>query len=303
MRRSAFVGCWLIAGAFLALAGCHSGGVGTDAGGALHRAATGSAPQPAATSTLRTATLAEATSSPTPTPTETTGASSATPTSTACSPGGRIGIDGRAVPTPTLPASASIQAIHGRIQSLPLDCEARSAVDWAGYFGTEINELDFFHKLPVSDNPNKGFVGNVRGDWGSLPPYAYGIYAGPVAVLLRYYGLAAHAYRGMTWDQLRAETAAGRPVIVWVVGHIGRSVPVTMTVTSGDPILAARYEHTVIFVGYDEKHAAVLDGSVRYAVSQDSFLASWSVLGNMAIVAGILPARPDCAGNAVELIP
>jgi uncharacterized protein YvpB len=212
-------------------------------------------------------------------------------------------VDGRAIATPTLPTSAAIQNIRGQEQSLPLDCESRSAVDWAGYFGVKIDELEFFHKLPVSNDPNQGFVGNVRGSWGNLPPNPYGVYAGPVAQLLRGYGMNAYAYRGMTWDQLRAEVTAGRPVIVWVVGHVSRSTPVTMTVTGGGEILAAKYEHTVIFVGYDEKHAAVLDGSVRYAVPYDVFLTSWGTLGNMAVVDRMIPARLDCTGSAVELVP
>jgi uncharacterized protein YvpB len=163
--------------------------------------------------------------------------------------------------------------------------------------------LEFFNKLPVSDNPDKGFVGSVRGRWGNLPPNAYGVYAGPVAVLLRGYGVEAFAYRGLSWDQLRAEIAAGRPVIVWVVGHIWKSVPVTMTVASGDTILAARLEHTVILIGYNETMATVLDGGMKYSVPQSAFSDSWNVLGNMAIVGRILPSRPDCVGKAVELIP
>jgi uncharacterized protein YvpB len=205
--------------------------------------------------------------------------------------------------TPTLPAKASIASIRGRTQSLPLDCEARSAVDWAGYFGSVINELEFFNKLPGSDNPEKGFVGSVRGQWGNLPPNAYGVYAGPVAELLRSYGMDAYAYRGMLWDQLGAEIAAGRRVMVWVVGHIWKSVPVTMTVTSGDILLAARLEHTVILIGYNETIATVLDGAMKDSVLQSAFLNSWNVLGNMGIVGRVLPARQDCAGQAVELIP
>jgi uncharacterized protein YvpB len=205
--------------------------------------------------------------------------------------------------TPTLPAKASIAGIRGRTQSLPLDCESRSAVDWAAYFGSAINELEFFNKLPGSDNPNKGFVGSVHGRWGNLPPNAYGVYAGPVAVLLRGYGVEAYAYRGLAWDSLRAEIAVGRPVIVWVVGHIWKSAPVTMTVESGDTILAARLEHTVILIGYNETMATVLDGAMTYSVPLSAFMNSWEVLGNMAVVGQMIPTRPDCAREAVELIP
>jgi uncharacterized protein YvpB len=220
-----------------------------------------------------------------------------------CDVNRQFGADGNLLPTPSLPPAAAIRDLHGHGQSLPLDCEARSAVDWAGFFGVEINELEFFNKIPSSDNPEKGFVGSVYGSWGNIPPDAYGVHAGPVAFLLRYYGLAAYAYRGMDWEQLRAEIAAGRPVIVWVVGHIWRSTPVTMTVTSGPSVLVARLEHTVILTGYTEKMATVLDGASRYSVEISAFMASWSTLGRMAIVGRILPARPDCAGQAVELVP
>jgi TolB protein len=39
-----------------------------------------------------------------------------------------------ATATPTFPPEANITGISGRFQSLPLDCESRSAVDWAAYF-------------------------------------------------------------------------------------------------------------------------------------------------------------------------
>jgi len=305
MRKSAILGGSLVCGFFLAVAGCEPAAVGTAAGGIPSRSATdsGIAAMPSYYSVTNTPppTRTQTPTSPPARPTETETIVTQTPT--VCSPAGGLGVDGRAMPTPALPAGALIQNIRGQEQSLPLDCESRSAVDWAGFFGTKINELEFFHELPLTADPNLGFVGNVHGQWGNLPPNAYGVYAGPVALLLRNYGLAAHAYRGVTWDQLRTEVAAGRPVIVWVVGHVARSTPVTMTVTGGGDILAARYEHTVILVGYDEKHAAVLDGSMRYSVPYDAFLTSWGTLGNMAVVGRALPARPDCAGSAVELIP
>ncbi len=303
MRKSAFLGGILLCGLFL-LAGCHPAALGTAAVETASRAATDSAGRsimptmPASPADTKPSTR---TQSPAFTPAQPTGTGThITQTPTYCSTGGARA-DGRTIPT--LPAIASVQNIRGQEQSLPLDCESRSAVDFAGYFGVKINELEFFNKLPLSGDPNLGFVGNVRGQWGNLPPNAYGVYAGPVALLLRYYSVEAYAYRGMTWDQLRLEVAAGRPVIVWVVGHIARSTPVTMTVTGGEDILAARYEHTVILVGYDEKHAAVLDGSMRYTVPQDAFLTSWGTLGNMAVVGRALPARADCTGNTVELIP
>ena len=74
---------------------------------------------------------------------------------------------------------------------MPLSCEASAATDWAAYFGKKIDEYEFQNRLPQSDNPNKGFVGNVFGTWGQVPPAPYGVHADPVATLLQDYGLDA----------------------------------------------------------------------------------------------------------------
>ena len=115
------------------------------------------------------------------------------------------------IPTPTqqstpipdtkdisLPASASISGIFGSPQLYTLDCEAQAAVDWARFFGVSISELEFIDRMPDSDDPTQGFVGNINGAMGRLPPDDYGVHAGPVAELLRDYGLNAHAVSG--WD-------------------------------------------------------------------------------------------------------
>ena len=60
---------------------------------------------------------------------------------------------------------------------------------------------------------------------GQHPPASYGVHAPPVAELLREFGLQAEARSGMTWDELRAEIAAGRPVIAWVIGQIWSGTP------------------------------------------------------------------------------
>ena len=70
--------------------------------------------------------------------------------------------------TPTPLDEAIIEGIKGRWAAYNLDCEARSAVDWAAYFGVEINEIEFFNALPRSDDPEMGFVGDVNAPWGSI---------------------------------------------------------------------------------------------------------------------------------------
>jgi uncharacterized protein YvpB len=185
--------------------------------------------------------------------------------------------------TPTPLDETFIEGIRGRWAAYSLDCEARSAVDWAAYFGVQIEEITFFNQLPVSDDPETGFVGDVQAPWGQTPPDPYGVYAGPVADFLRDYGLNAVPVRGMTWDQLRAEISQGRPVIVWVVGRVGEGTPIAYTSSLGQQTTVARFEHTVIVTGYSKLTVTVLDGYWVYSRSIRDFLTSWEVLGNMAI--------------------
>jgi uncharacterized protein YvpB len=193
-------------------------------------------------------------------------------------------------PTPTpippaFPSQAIINNVTGRRQALPLDCESRSAVDWANFFGRGINEIAFFNNIPASDNPDSGFVGDVYGQWGQIPPHDYGVHAEPVAALLRQYGLQAHAQRPLSWDKLRSEIAAGRPVIVWIIGSITNGIPVYYTPDDGLSTVVARYEHTVIVTGYTRDLVYYLNGDTIYSRSVTQFLDSWSALGNMAVTA------------------
>jgi len=69
----------------------------------------------------------------------------------------------------------------GYAQLYTLDCESRSAVDWAAYLGYSINEQGFLDSLPKTDNPETGFVGDYTGPNGNIPPLSYGVHAAPVA--------------------------------------------------------------------------------------------------------------------------
>jgi subtilisin-like proprotein convertase family protein/uncharacterized protein YvpB len=193
-------------------------------------------------------------------------------------------------PPPELPSQARIYNISGQPQAMPLDCESRVAVDWAAYFGVYINEYEFFNNLPHSDNPDSGFVGDVWGVWGQIPPYAYGVHAEPVAALLRAYGVNAYAHRPLSWDDLRAEIAAGRPVYVWTISSAAyNEIPIYYTARDGHTSIVAHYEHTVMVIGYDENSVTIMDGGKVIKRTRKGFLSSWSALGNMAITA--LPAQ------------
>ncbi len=188
-------------------------------------------------------------------------------------------------PDPSYPPdTATISDIVGFEQSLTLDCESRSAVDWAAYFGVNISEFEFVDALPRSDDPNKGFVGDPNGYPQQLPPYSYGVHAAPVARLLRSYGLPAEDLYGLDMDTLKAEIAAGQPVIVWVTVYTRRGYAVDYVTSDGETVRVAPNEHTVIIIGYDPEGVMVLDGSEVYHRSWGLFQDSFGVLGNMAIV-------------------
>lgn len=182
-----------------------------------------------------------------------------------------------------LPSSASIDGVTGQAQRYTLSCEARSAVDLAGFWRVWIDETEFLNGLPKSDDPNEGFVGNYWDMRGQLPPASYGVYEQPVAALLRDYSLNAEGWRGMSWDTLRAEIAAGRPVMAWVAGNTEPGVPVLYTPSNGNTTVVTSFEHTVLIVAYDETYVSILDGDILYLRTVGQFLDSWSVLENRAV--------------------
>lgn len=188
------------------------------------------------------------------------------------------------LPTPDYPFFANIKKIEGQKMRISLDCEANSAAILAGFFGVKIDEVQLFISLPVSDNPDKGFVGDVHAEWGNLPPNGYGVYPAPVVKQLAKYGFAARDVYGFSLDDLKQEIAAGRPVIVWVTGRVEPGTPESYVSSDGESHIVARFEHTVLVIGYTPWGVTILDGDTIYARSTEQFLSSWKVLGYMAII-------------------
>jgi len=185
-----------------------------------------------------------------------------------------------------LPEEAYIEGFTGYAQQHTLTCEARSAADLASFWGVTITEDQMFAKFPKSENPEIGFVGSPDDYWGNIPPYSYGIHAIPVAKALRKLGLHAKKGRNLDWDVLRTEIAAGRPVIVWIVGQMWAGDSVIFTAADGTQTLTARFEHTMVLTGYSADQVQVFDPysgiSQRYALT--TFLQSWKVLGKQAVM-------------------
>ena len=189
------------------------------------------------------------------------------------------------VPSATpIPDSVYLKGVTSFRQSYPISCESRTAVDWANFFGVQIYESDFQFGLPLSDNPDKGFVGDVHDPWGQVPPYSYGVHAAPVATLLKEeYGLSARAVKNLSLENLKKEIASGQPVIAWVIGNMVGGIPSEFIDKEGNKVVVAAYEHTVIVTGYGKDHIRYLNNGNFFQVPVDTFLNSWGVLGNMVI--------------------
>jgi uncharacterized protein YvpB len=185
----------------------------------------------------------------------------------------------------SLPDSAYIYGMSGHAQNYSLSCESRSASDLAAFWGVSISETEFLLALPRTDNPDEGFVGNPNDAWGNLPPHGYGVHAGPVAETLQEFGLEAEAHHDISWDDLREEINAGRPVIVWVIGQMWGGTPVEYKAPDGSTTTVAAFEHTMILTGYSSDAVQVVDAySGQYQTYWlNTFLKSWAVLDNMAV--------------------
>jgi uncharacterized protein YvpB len=225
------------------------------------------------------------TNTPTPTPTFTptaTATNTPLPTNTPKPTATRV----QATPTSSdgLPIEFIVYGVNGHNQNLPLSCEARSASDWADFYGISLSESDIQSSYSSTDNPETGFVGSPYGAEGQLPPNPYGVHAEPVAYILRSSGASATAVKGLSYYQLREQISSGNPVIAWVIGNVWNGTPVSYTSADGATTTVARYEHTVIVIGYDAYGVTIVDGSMSYWRSKSDFLNSFSVLGNMAVV-------------------
>jgi uncharacterized protein YvpB len=185
-----------------------------------------------------------------------------------------------------LPPAAFVEGVVGHPQERNLSCESRSATDLAAFWGAAFSEGDFLRRLPKSDNPHRGFVGDVDMPPGSMPPAGYGVYVEPVAASLRSFGLDAQARRKWSLDGLLAELAAGRPTIVWATYDMQQPGLETWVSSDGVTSVVVMWQHTFVAVGYDEGGLTLVDaydGGTKF-FSYEAFDPAWAQLGRMAVV-------------------
>jgi uncharacterized protein YvpB len=155
----------------------------------------------------------------------------------------------------------------------------------AAYWGAVFSEDDFFRRLPKSDNPYRGFLGDVDLPPGTMPPAGYGVYGGPVASNLRSFGLDARSRREWDLEGLKAELAVGRPVIVWATYDMRLPGVEAWTSWDGATSAVVQWQHTFIAVGYDEGGLHLVDAydGIEKYFAYEAFDLAWAQLGRMAV--------------------
>ncbi len=184
-----------------------------------------------------------------------------------------------------LPPSASVEGVIGHPQGHNLSCESRSATDLAAFWGVAFAEDDFLRRLPRSDNPYRGFLGDVDMPAGSMPPAGYGVYVGPIAANLRSFGLDAQAQREWSLEDLKAELTTGRPAIIWATYDMQLPGVDTWVSSDGATSVVVKWQHTFIAVGYDDRGVYLVDaydGMTKH-FSYEAFIPAWDQLGRMAV--------------------
>lgn len=169
-------------------------------------------------------------------------------------------------------------------QAWALSCEYAAASAATAYYGGTISQGTFLSAIGYDENPHKGFRGSIYAAWGGTKNY--GVYAEPIAAVLRQYGFAhSYVFYGGA-DTLRGEIAAGHPVVAWISGTWGMTSRSTSVDAAGNWYSLIAYEHAVTAYGYDDSGVWVMDPGVaeKYHISWAKFLAGWSQIDGMALV-------------------
>jgi len=188
-----------------------------------------------------------------------------------------------------LPTEVLLQEVPIGKQTRSLNCEFQTASDLAWYYGRPFTWEEIYRYVghDAGGNPHKGFVGRSFDDEpGQLYPFGYGVYAEPIAGAFAQLGLRAAVSYHTASEWLKAQLAAGRPVMVWATsGMIIRPVA-TWTAADGVTVKGVPGEHTYLAVGYDATGVWLIDpwDGQRHHFEWPAFLASWDLLDRMALV-------------------
>jgi uncharacterized protein YvpB len=180
-----------------------------------------------------------------------------------------------------LPKSFRIANMPVYAQQHSLSCEYSATRAAINRWGGNIQEWEFIQAIGFDPNPHLAFRGNIDGPFGGT--WDYGIYAEPIALYLANRGFNTKLLsRGV--EELKAELAKGRPVVVWIPAGLSWGNPYS-TDYKNLKFKLMPLEHAVTLYGYDEGGVYVADpgyGTYNY-YGWDGFIRSWKHLDSMAM--------------------
>lgn len=169
-------------------------------------------------------------------------------------------------------------------QAWALSCEYAATSAATAMYGPVITQWRLRASIDTDPNPHKGFRGDITDGVGGTTDY--GVYAEPIAAVLQRYGYThSYVFYGGA-DNLRAEIAAGHPVVTWVTETWKPASREVLRDSTGDRYALVTGEHAVTVYGYDDDGVWVMDpaGPDKYRVSWDRFLTAWNLFDGMALV-------------------
>ncbi len=176
-----------------------------------------------------------------------------------------------------------IEGISSVKQWYNLSCEYAAAAAVTLFWGNLVSQRDFVREVPQHPNPHYGFRGDIHGPHGGIDDY--GVYAEPLVPVLEKRGYNAVVFYGPV-SRLKANVAAGNPVVVWLT--TGRYVerPGYYHYFEGERFKLVPGEHAVVIYGYDSGGVYSMDVSDGgfYYTEWDSFLRRWSYFDQMSLV-------------------
>ena len=130
---------------------------------------------------------------------------------------------GLAPPVAAAPAALPSKAIIPRFPSVRevynLSCEYAAASAITQFYGQRVTQGTFVREVPHAENPHLGFRGAIDAKWGGITNY--GVYAEPLVPVLERHGYEAEVFYASP-ARLKAEIAAGHPVVIWMTGAARR---------------------------------------------------------------------------------
>lgn len=166
-------------------------------------------------------------------------------------------------------------------QQRSLSCEYASLHIATAMLGNPVSEYEFDALVPLSDNPHKGYRGDIHGNWGNTNDY--GVYAAPLAPALQAFGFTGKVFYGQRAD-LVAQLDRGSPTVVWLAMR-GAIDSFDAWDASGSRFQLTRWMHVMVAYGYDDGGVYLSDpGKAQYLYYEwERFLAMWDVMDGMAL--------------------